>query len=193
MSTSKNYDNCPLKRKIQATLFPEKADVILGLSSPRVTPSYLEVLPKHKELYLVNYEPEDDAINANSLVGMFDILTKNRIFPDFVDCDFCDSIKSSGMDLEYIYCKYLAFKRNVNIAFTFAVRGITLDTTINWLAGFGLHLENRTPYDYDFKHRQFAYQYGDLIHYRESGEQMVSGVIKIDKNENSHINFNNIR
>lgn len=188
MSTSKNYDCCPLKRKIQATLFPKKADIVLGLSGPRLSPTYLEVLPKHKELYLVNYEPKDEAVNANSLVGMFDVLTRRRIIPNFIDCDFCASIKGNGMDLEYIYMKCLDFKKDITIAFTFAVRGITLDTTISWLAGLGLHLETRTPYDYDFKHRQFAYQYGDLIHYRESGEQMITGIIHISKtltNENN--------
>jgi len=193
MSTSKNYDNCPLKRKIQATLFPKKADVILGLSSPRVTPSYLEVLPKHKELYLVNYEPEDDAINANSLIGIFDILTNKNIIPDFIDCDFCDSIKGSGLDLMYIYYKCLGFKKNITLSYTFAVRGITLEETMRWLESFPVSLDVKTPYDYDFEYRQFAYQYGECIHYRESGEQMITGIIKIDKNENYHINFNNIR
>lgn len=182
MTTSKDYDNCPLKRSIQATLFPKKADIVLGLSSPKIVPTYLEVLPKHKELYLVNYEPEDEAINANSLVGMFDVLTRRKIIPDFIDCDFCASIKGNGMDLEYIYMKCLDFKKDITIAFTFAVHGVTLDTTVNWLAGFKVNLDTRTSFDYDFGYRQYAYRYGDLIHYRESGEQMITGIIHISKN-----------
>lgn len=188
MSTSKNYDNCPLKRKIQATLFPEKADVILGLSSPRVTPSYLEVLPKHKELYLVNYEPEDEAVNANSLVGMFEVLVHNGIYPNFIDADFCRSIKCNGLDLAYLYYKCLELRKDIDIAFTFAVRGITLAETFNWLEKFPVKVEEQTPFDYDFGHRQYAYQYGEMIHYRESGEQMITGIIHISKtltNENN--------
>lgn len=182
MNTSKNYDNSPLKRSIQATLFPEKADVILGLSSPKVTPAYIEVLPKHKELYLVNYRPEDEAINANSLVGMFDILCSKNIIPDFIDCDFCDSIKSSGLDLMYIYYKCLAFKKDITLSYTFAVRGITLKETMRWLESFPVSLGIKTPYSYNFEYRQFAYQYGEMIHYRESGEQMITGIINISKN-----------
>jgi hypothetical protein len=183
MSTFKDYDNCPLKRSIQATLFPEKADIVLGLSSPKIVPTYLEVLPKHKELYLVNYEPEDDAINANSLAGMFDILLRKGIIPDFIDCDFCDSIKSSGLDLAYIYYKCTLLKKDIVIGFTFAVRGITLRETVEWLETFPIKAGIQIPYKYDFNRRQFAYQYGDFIHYRESGEQMITGVIKIGKNE----------
>lgn len=182
MSTCKDYNNCPLKRSIQATIFPEKADIILGLSSPEIVPSYLEVLPKHKELYLVNYEPKDDAINANSLIGMFDILLRKGIIPDFIDCDFCDSIKGSGLDLAYIYHKCTTLKKDIDIAFTFAVRGVTLDATMKWLTTFPLLVKMQTPYKYDFGHRQFAYQYGDFIHYRETGEQMVTGLIHISKN-----------
>lgn len=182
MTTSKDYDNCPLKRSIQATLFPKKANIVLGLSSPKISPTYLEILPKHKELYLVNYEPEDEAINANSLVGMFDVLVNKGIVPDFIDCDFCDSIKSSGLDLAYIYYKCVALKKEIDIAFTFAVRGITLNDTMKWLTSFPLLVKMQTPYDYDFGYRQYAYQYGDLIHYRESGEQMITGVIHISKN-----------
>jgi len=181
MSTSKDYNNCPLKRSIQKTLFPRKADIILGLSSPEIVPSYIEVLPKRKELYLVNYEPKDEAINASSLVGMFDVLTNNGIVPDFIDADFCDSIKGSGADLLYLYHKCQAFRKKIDIAFTFAVRGITLDATMKWLTYFNMIVMMQTPYEYkNLDHRQFAYQYGDFIHYRESGEQMITGVIHID-------------
>ena len=72
----KSYNNCILKRNIQLGMwFPEPFHkTILGLSSPEVVCDYLQVLPKHDNLILVNYEPIDEAINANSLVGMFDIL-----------------------------------------------------------------------------------------------------------------------
>lgn len=182
MNTSKDYNNCPLKRSIQATLFPKKADIVLGLSSPKIVPSYLAVLPKYKELYLVNYEPEDDAINANSLVGMFDILLQRGIIPSFIDADFCDSIKSSGADLMYLYYKCLTLKRDITLSFTFAVRGVTLQNTMKWLEDFPVKDGIKTPYDFNFEHRQFAYQYGEMIHYRESGEQMISGIINISKN-----------
>jgi hypothetical protein len=180
MNTSKDYNNCPLKRSIQATLFPKKADIILGLSSPKVVPSYLAVLPKYKELYLVNYEPEEDSINANSLVGMLDILLHNKIIPDFIDADFCDSILNSGSDLMYIYNKYQELQRSVTISYTFAVRGVTLENTMKWLENFPVELGIKTPYEYSYAHRQFAYQYGESIHYRDSGEQMITGIIKID-------------
>jgi hypothetical protein len=73
-------------------------------------------------------------------------------------------------------------RKDIDIAFTFAVRGITLAKTFDWLEKFPLKVEEQTPLDYDFGHRQYAYQYGEVIHYRESGEQMITGIIHIDKN-----------
>lgn len=188
----KEYANCPLKRAIQSALFPEKANIILGLSSPRIEASYISVLPKHKDLFLVNYEPEDDVINANSLIGLFDLLLQKKIYPDFIDADFCNTIWGSGADLLYLYQKCSRFKKDVIISYTFSVRDVGLDKTMKWLESFpnvqmGQQLK---VFEELWQPRQFAYQYGECIHYRESGDNMISGIIKLSKNENNNFDFN---
>jgi hypothetical protein len=180
----KSFDNCPLKRSIQATLFPKRADIVLGLSSPKICSDYLQVLPKYKELYLVNYVPEDEIINANSLSGMLDVLINKGIHPDFIDADFCSSCKTSGIDLLYIYYKCLTFKKPVTIGYSFAIRGTTLEKTMKWLETFpSVHTHTKSAFNTDmWEPRQYAYKYGNMIHYRESGEQMITGIINISKN-----------
>ena len=184
----KSYNDCPLKRSIQKNhcWFGEiYHKTILGLSSPEVVYDYIQVLPKHDDLILVNYEPKDDVINANSLIGMFDILLHRNIIPTFIDADFCNSILSSGDDLIYIYNKCKKLNKDITISFTFSIRGVGLLNTIEWLKHnfpeiwFGLV---KVPFNKPlWKFRQFAYSYGDCIHYRESGDQMITGIIKIKK------------
>lgn len=184
----KSYNDCPLKRSIQKNhcwFMEPHHKTILGLSSPEIVNDYLQVLPEHDDLFLVNYEPIDEAINANSLIGMFDILLHRNIIPTFIDADFCNSIINSGDDLVYIYNKCKKLKRDITISFTFSIRGVGLSKTINWLhkqfpeIWFGLI---KVPFDQHlWKSRQFAYAYGDCVHYRESGDQMITGVIRIKK------------
>ena len=162
---------------------------ILGLSSPEVVSGYLRVLPEHDNLILVNYEPTDDSINCNSLVGMFDILLHRNIIPTFIDADFCKSIKSCGDDLVYIYNKCKKLNRDITISFTFSVRGVGLFNTLKWLKQqFGVDINNfvGSPILKEYwKYRQFVNKYGDCFHYRDSGDQMITGTIKIRRNENN--------
>lgn len=187
----KSYNDCHLKRLIQGQhcwFGEDYHKTILGLSSPEIVLEYIDTLPKHENLILVNYEPVDDSINCNSLVGMFDILLHRNIIPTFIDADFCNSIKNSGDDLVYIYNKCKKLNKNITISFTFSIRGVGLKNTIKWLHSnfpeiwFGLAGLSKTPFaDFKWKYRQFAYCYGDCIHYRESGDQMFTGIIKIRK------------
>ena len=183
----KSYDNCILKRKIQLKMwFPEPYHkTILGLSSPEIVDDYLEVFPKHENLILVNYEPVDDAINANSLIGMFDILLHRKLTPTFIDADFCNSIKNSGDDLIYIYNKCKKLNRDITISFTFSIRGTGLLYTLKWLQEhFNVNVNNYIGYpvlEKYYGYRQFANKYGDCIHYRDSGDQMITGIINIKR------------
>ena len=97
----KSYENASLKRAIQHMLWTDiaKCNNILALSSPDFVVEYELALPKYNNLYLVNFAPNDVLINANSLIGMFDILLYRKISSDFIDADFCKSIKSCGDDL----------------------------------------------------------------------------------------------
>ena len=181
----KSYNDCPLKRDIQSCMWiiEPHHKTILGLSSPEIVSDYLRVLPEHDNLILVNYEPTDDAINANSLVGMFDILLHRNIIPTFIDADFCKSIKSCGDDLVYIYNKCKKLNRNITISFTFSIRGIGLLYTLKWLQEhFDVNVGNYIGHpvlEEHYGYRQFANKYGDCIHYRESGDQMITGIIKL--------------
>lgn len=185
----KSYNNCPLKRDIQLSMWitEPRHKTILGLSSPEVVQDYLQVLPEHDNLVLVNYEPIDEAINCNSLVGMFDILLYRNMIPTFIDADFCKSIKSCGDDLVYIYNKCKRLNKDITISFTFSIRGVGLDPTIKWLKdNFSeVYVSNkflkRNPKEV-LRKRQFSYHCGrDCIYYRESGDQMITGIIKIHK------------
>ena len=185
----KSYNDCPLKRNIQLGMwFPEPFHkTILGLSSPEVVCGYLQVLPKHDDLILVNYEPIDEAINANSLVGMFDILLHRNKIPTFIDADFCDSILSSGDDLVYIYNKCKKLNKNITISFTFSISGVGLLYTLKWLQEhFNVNVNNCIGHpvlEEYYSYRQFANKYRDCIHYRESGDQMITGLIRIKKDD----------
>ena len=96
------------------------------------------------------------------------------------------NFKSCGDDLIYLYNKCKKLNRNIYISFTFSIRGVGLENTLKWLKeNFGINT-NSPQYrsevyfgDYPFKYREFAYFHGDCIHYRESGDQMITGVIVI--------------
>lgn len=183
----KSYNDCRLKRAIQQALWilEPKHKTILGLSSPEIVEGYIRVLPKHDNLILVNYEPVDDAINCNSLIGMFNILLHRNIIPTFIDADFCDSIKNSGDDLIYIYNKCKKLNKDITISFTFSIRKVGLHPTINWIKEHfpEVHIGTKPlPMYTELNKRQFAYSYGiESVHYRDSGGQMLTGVIKLKK------------
>lgn len=185
----KTYNNCPLKRAIQHVLWKNipVQKRILALSSPNFEQEYIEVLPSRKELTLVNFEPKlsFDCIQQNSLIGAFDMMLYKNQIPTFIDADFCRTIKSCGDDLIYLYNKCKKLNRDITISFTFSVRKVGLFSTINWLKDNfpEINVEpNKIPFNQRFwKHSQYAYVYGDCIHYRESGDQMFTGIIKIKK------------
>jgi hypothetical protein len=183
----KSYKNASLKRAIQHMLWTDiaKCNNILALSSPDFIEEYELALPKYNNLYLVNFAPNDVLINTNSLIGMFDILLYRKIYPDFIDADFCNSIKSSGDDLVYIYNKYKKLNRNITISFTFSIRGVGVNYTLKWLhEHFNVNVNNYIGLpilEEHYSYRQFCNKYGDCIHYRDSGDQMVTGIIKIKK------------
>ncbi len=186
----KSYNNCILKRNIQLGLWIAEPHhkTILGLSSPEIVNGYLQVLPKHDDLFLVNYEPIDEAINANSLIGMFDVLLHRNIIPTFIDADFCNSIINSGDDLIYIYNKCKKLNRDITISFTFSIRGVGLSNTFKWLQEHfsEIRIGNKPLKMFaSLGKRQFAYSYGaSCVYYRETGDQMVTGIIKIKKHDN---------
>ena len=185
----KSYNDCPLKRDIQLCMWITEPyhKTILGLSSTEIVQGYINVLPKHENLILVNFEPIDKAINCNSLVGMFDILLHRNIIPTFIDADFCKSIKSCGDDLIYIYNKCKKLNKDITISFTFSIRGVGLNSTIDWLKNnfSEIYVSNkyfrRNPKEVLGK-RQFSFHCGrDCIYYRETGDQMITGIIRIKK------------
>ena len=181
----KTYDNAFLKRAIQKHLWTNIAECnnVLALSSPQYVPEYIKCLPTHKNLYLVNFAPESKVINANSLIGMFDILLYRKIYPDFIDADFCNSIKNSGDDLIYIYNKCKKLNKDIIISFTFSIRGVGLNYTLKWLLEhFNVNVNNYTGFpilEEHYGYRQFCIKYGDCVHYRDSGDQMITGLIKL--------------
>ena len=189
----KTYDNAFLKRNIQKHLWTNIAGCnnVLALSSPQYVPEYIKCLPTHKNLYLVNFAPESKVINANSLIGLFDILLYRNQIPTFIDADFCRTIHSCGDDLVYIYNKCKKLNRDITISFTFSIRGVGLFQTLEWIKKnfpeVWIGTKSLKIYNDDtLGSRQFAYHYGkDIVHYRESGDQMLTGIIKIKNNESN--------
>lgn len=193
------YLDARVKRYVQRRLFSkiDKTKTILGLAGTHPE-KYIEVLPYHKRLVLVDFKPSRSYVRRNSLVGEFDLL--NAYAADynpvtFVDCDFCKTIKSCGDDLMYIYKKMKrSTVRNKHIAFTFSVRNAGLSETISWLRQIEeLHLPYNEPiiskkiqgteiFDKFQFVKQFFTQSGkalDLYEYRDSGAIMISGLIKV--------------
>ena len=190
----KSYKNAFLKRNIQHVLWTDiaKCNNILALSSPDFVGEYELALPKYNNLYLVNFEPKDVLINTNSLIGMFDILLYRKIYPNFIDADFCKSIKSCGDDLIYIYNKCKKLNKDIIISFTFSIRGVGVSYTLKWLhEQFNVNVNNYTGFpilEEHYGYRQFCIKYGDCIHYRDSGDQMVTGIIRIRNNDTKRSN-----
>lgn len=129
-----------------------------------------------------------DAISRNSLIGEFDLVTSQPAHHSpitFVDCDFCKSIVSCGDDLIYIYNKMKkSLVKNKYIAFTFSLRVVGFDATLDWLkANFPeLSVENRNINRYvpEMKRRQYIKELNPALYiYRDSGDNMISGLTKL--------------
>ena len=203
----KTYSNCPLKRSIQRFMWkglPIKTKRILALSGPDQEWDYLNALPGDyicdKNVTFVNYKfnsviPCWSKSIENSLIGAFDMMVHENKIPFFIDADFCKSIIGSGDDLIYLYNKCNKLNRNIYISFTFSIRGVGLQQSFDWLRdNFPLNINDNSWLSKDneffmeslhhkLQYREFAYYYGDVIHYRESGDQMITGVIKINKKQ----------
>ena len=72
------YLDAKVKRFIQKRLFSHipKTKTILGLHPEK----YMEVLPYHKQVILVDFNPVNSSIRRNSLIGEFDLVTGSSIF-----------------------------------------------------------------------------------------------------------------
>ena len=192
------YLDARVKRFVQRRLFSQidKTKTILGLAGTHPD-KYKEVLPYHKQVILVDFNPVNDSIIRNSLIGEFDLRTSQPAHYSpitFVDCDFCRSILNCGDDLLYIYNKMKrSTVRNKYIAFTFSLRGVGEQLTLKWLQ------ENFPELNIDRKlilahkinlnflqRRQYIKEYTNcngqplnLFGYRDSGDNMISGLIKL--------------
>lgn len=193
------YLDAKIKRFTQKQLFKKitKVKTMLGLGGLHPE-KYLEVVPKHKNCVLVDFNPADALVRRNSLIGEFDLLTNSpaeRSPLNFVDCDFCKSIINNGADLLYIYTKIqLSPIRNKYITFTFSCRTVGDERTIEWLAKNFPELDISRNYVFinDTRCKEIGYRqyvkrmydptrdrFLDIYKYRDSGDNMITGLIKI--------------
>ena len=190
------YLNARVKRYVQKRLFSkiDKTKTILGLAGTHPE-KYIEVLPYHKSVILVDFNPVNDSVRRNSLVGEFDLVNSQPAHYSpitFVDCDFCKSILNCGDDLLYIYNKMKRSNvRNKYIAFTFSLRGVGEEKTLKWLQDNFPELGINTILSHSInlsilQHRQYVKEYChrdgkpiNLFGYRDSGDNMISGLIKL--------------
>ena len=192
------YLDAQVKRFVQKQLFKKtyKVKTMLGLGGLHPE-KYLEVLPEHKHCVLVDLYPVNNTVKLNSLIGEFDLLSINYNWwspLNFVDCDFCKSILSNGYDLQYIYNKMKkSVTKNKYIAFTFCLRGVGEEKTIQWLANNFPELNIPNCYTFvkdsrcdNLKSRQYVKrlwtgsEFLDIYRYRDSGENMISGIIQLN-------------
>lgn len=183
------YKNATAKRYVQAKLFKQvkNAKTFLGLAGPNPT-EYYEVIPEANKVVLVDFNPVNILVRRNSLIGEFDLLRFNETcntIVNVVDCDFCQSILSNGAELLYIYNKLKkSLRKNKYITFTFSLRGVGIENTLNWLeTNFPeLHFTDRTfkPIQIDFGYNKYVKKLTEELYiYRDSGDNMISGIIKI--------------
>lgn len=191
------YLNAHVKRFVQKQLFQKtyKVKTMLGLGGLHPE-KYLEILPEHRHCVLVDFNPVNKTVKRNSLIGEFDLLCVKyaRHNPlNFVDCDFCRSIVSNGFDLKYIYDKMSkSTVRNKCIAFTFCLRGVGEEKTLQWLSSNFPELNIPPSYTFvkdtrcsNLHSRQYVkrlwtgHEFLDIYRYRDSGENMISGIIML--------------
>lgn len=182
------YLDAKVKRYVQTKLFSHinKTKTILGLAGTHPE-EYIKILPYHKQVILVDFNPVNSSIRKNSLIGEFDLLSNcnTNYYPiTFVDCDFCKSILNCGPDLLYIYNKMKNSKvKNKYISFTFSLRGVGLEKTFDWLLTNFPELYIQSPKSLDLsilQHRQYIKEWSPVLFgYRDSGDNMISGIIKL--------------
>ena len=184
------YLKANAKRYVQQQLFKNisKAKTFLGLAGSHPE-KYLEVIPQCNKVVLVDFNPVNVMVRRNSLIGEFDLLRMQEdcyTVVNAIDCDFCKSILSNGDDLLYIYSKLKkSLRKNKYISFTFSLRGVGVDKTLEWLTSNFPEIKINDgiflPVNKDFgpmkyvKHIPGTY----LYMYRDSGDNMISGLIKI--------------
>lgn len=184
------YLNATAKRYVQRQLFSQikKAKTILGLAGTHPE-KYIEVLPPHNQVVLVDFNPVNETIRRNSLIGEFELLKieeSNATTVNVVDCDFCRSIINNGDDLLYIYHRMKRCnKQNQFISYTFSLRGVGLQQTLNWLMSNIPEIRNNLrefeSVDKYFGYRKFVKHlpFSNIYMYRDSGDIMISGLIKL--------------
>lgn len=184
------YINAPAKRFVQRQLFSQikKAKTILGLAG--IHPEkYLEVLPKHNQVVLVDFNPVNNFVRRNSLIGEFDLLKSVEncyTIVNVVDCDFCRSIINNGDNLLYIYNKMKrSSRKNQYITYTFSLRGVGLNQTLDWLMTNIPEIRNDLR-EFESINQYFGFRkfvkrlpFSNIYMYRDSGDIMISGLIKL--------------
>lgn len=177
------YLNATVKRQVQRTLFKrvQSCSSFLGLAGTHPE-EYIKVLPQSFKTFLVDKEPVNNQIIKGSLVYIYTKLSRSY-YVNFVDCDFCRTYKTDGDYLNFIYNKMKrAPGSDKYISFTFSLRRIGLAKTLYWLSQHFPELN--IQYDYyktiRFGNRKYFKQITkDIIQYRDSGDNMISGIIKI--------------
>lgn len=146
------YLDAKVKRFVQKRLFSHipKTKTILGLAGTHPE-KYMEVLPYHKQVILVDFNPVNSSIRRNSLIGEFDLVTSQPAHHSPI---------------------------------TFSLRVVGFDATLDWLkANFPeLSVENRNINRYvpEMKRRQYIKELNPTLYiYRDSGDNMISGLIKL--------------
>lgn len=167
------YLDAKVKRFVQKRLFSHipKTKTILGLAGTHPE-KYMEY---HKQVILVDFNPVNSSIRRNSLIGEFDLVAHHSPIT-FVDCDFCKSIVSCGDDLIYIYNKMKkSLVKNKYIAFTFSLRVVGFDATLDWLKANFPELSVINRYVPEMKRRQYIKELNLALYiYRDSGDNMIS-------------------
>lgn len=185
-----DFSHNTVKRLVQNLLFKDvKAKTCLGLAGPNYV-SYKSILAQHsRNIILCDLNPADESIIHNSLVGTYDMnCNKYHMMPvNWVDADFCTSIINSGADLLNINSK-LRNKHLTNyyLSFTFSIRDAGLENTLNWirqnLVDFGPTISEDITFLRKGKYQYCKWLYDTpnfkLIRYKDSGDHMLSGIIK---------------
>lgn len=177
------YLNATVKRQVQRTLFKrvQSCSSFLGLAGTHPE-EYIKVLPQSFKTFLVDKEPVNNQIIRGSLTRVYDRLSQSY-FINFVDCDFCRTYKTDGDYLNFIYNRMKKTPgSNKYIAFTFSLRRAGIAETLYWLSQHFSELDVQyDPHEVTkFGNRRYIKQItNDIIQYRDSGADMISGIIKI--------------
>lgn len=143
----------------------------------------------------VEFKKDNGSIHRFHIRSLLTNSPAERSPLNFVDCDFCKSIINNGADLLYIYTKMqLSPIRNKYITFTFSCRTAGDERTIEWLAKNFPELDIPRNYVFinDTRCKEIGYRqyvkrmydptrdrFLDIYKYRDSGDNMITGLIKI--------------